>query len=887
MGATSFLWSFGDGMTDAVNANPVHLYGANGSYTVMLTTHNSISGCADTAISPITLSSPVAGIAVTDTALCRGDTVTMVGSLSAAPVGAARSYSWYLDNNSYVDTTGTFSYSYHTIGQKPVILVIGDYRGCNDTAYRTLLIAHPTAQFTGSPTPVCSPMPVLFNDQSTDAPTTYYTAHKWDLGDGTVLSGNASSVSHGYSSAGSFTVKLYVTDNIGCSDTLVKPAFIVVHKPIAFFSTATTACQNRAVTFNNTSTGSNLTYSWSFGDGGSSTLQAPVHFYMNTGTYTVSLVVTDDLGCKDTLIRSNYVTVVADPVAAFIASDTFSICSPLIDTFTNFSTGGISYAWSFGDGNTSAFFNTSNPYTTPGQYNVRLVVTNTYGCTDTATVLVKLLGYAGVLTYSPTSGCVPLTVTFNANVTGVPSFTYDFSDGNTFTTSSATTTHTYTVAGPHVPRLVLSNSRCQAYSAGIDTIKVDGITPGFKTIPNPICGADTVQFVDTSKAYFTPITSEKWIFNNGATSTLPSPVHYYIPGSYNVSLIATSGSGCVDTFLSTIVVHPIPVISAGTDTTICKSDSAQLLPSGGVSYVWSPSALLSCSACTMPRTAPSVPTVYYVVGTDVYGCTNTDSVTVRIKLKATGTADTGGDLCITGSLQLFAHDSFANAQYLWLPANGLSNNLIADPFAKPDTSTRYMVIIKEGKCIPDTAYVQVNVHPLPVISAAPGQTILAGSSVQLQTTETNVTRYLWQPPDGLDCDTCADPLATPKRTTLYQVFGYTDFGCVDSARINIDVVCDHSQVFMPNTFTPNNDGANDRFYPRGKGLQIIRSFRIYDRWGQKIYEKDNMQLNDMSNGWDGTFKNAKLTPDVYVYVVDAICDTGSPITWTGDITLLR
>jgi gliding motility-associated-like protein len=889
IGATSFLWSFGDGITDAVNINPVHLYAANGSYTVMLTTHNSTSGCSDSTVKVIVISSPQAVISIADTAFCRNDTVTLTGSIVNGPAGAAQTYSWYTTNTLYSDTSSNFRYEYATIGQKPITLIIHDYRNCDDSVTRTLLVAHPTVQFTGVPLPVCSPFPVTFTNQATDAPATYFTSQVWNYGDGNTGTGNFTIINHNYAAAGTFTVKLYVTDNVGCTDSLVKAAYVIVHKPHADFSVPgnTAICRNRAVPFSNASTASNPTYQWSFGDGGSSTAQTPVHFYLQTGIYTVKLVVTDDLGCKDSITKVNYITVVDNPVSAFISTDTISICSPLIDTFTNLSTGGVSYAWSFGDGNTSAFFNTTNVYTTPGIYNVRLVVTNIRGCTDTAIVPVKLLGYSGTLTYSPIKGCVPLTVHFTSSVTNVPTFTYDFSDGNTLTTNSTTATHTYTTVGPHVPRLILSNNRCQAYSTGIDTIKVDGIVPGFKTAPNPICGADSVKFSDTSKGYYTPISSEIWFLAKNTISTLPHPVQYYTIGNYIVTMIATSAGGCVDTSIQAIHVHPIPIISAGPDTTVCVGDSALLQPSGGVSYRWAPAALLSCTLCTAPYTSPATPSTYYVVGTDGNGCTNTDSTHVHLKTKATGTVDMGGDLCLTGSFQLNAHDSFINAQYTWLPPTYLNNSTISDPRASPKASTRYMVIIKEGKCIPDTGYVDLSVHPIPKISTGPGQTVLAGNSVTLETTETDVTRYVWIPPDYLDCDSCASPVSTPKKSTNYEVYGYTDFGCVDSAKIKIDVICDHSQVFLPNTFTPNNDGANDRFYARGKGLQIIKTFRIYDRWGELIFERTNLNLNDFSNGWDGTFKGSKLTPDVYVYVINAICDTGEPISWTGDIALLR
>jgi gliding motility-associated-like protein len=103
----------------------------------------------------------------------------------------------------------------------------------------------------------------------------------------------------------------------------------------------------------------------------------------------------------------------------------------------------------------------------------------------------------------------------------------------------------------------------------------------------------------------------------------------------------------------------------------------------------------------------------------------------------------------------------------------------------------------------------------------------------------------------------------------------------------VRIVCDKSQLFIPNTFTPNNDGENDIFYPRGVGLKSISSFRVYNRWGELVFEKRGTQLNDPSGGWDGTYKGKQLNPDVFVWVIEGICDTGDPVNTKGDINLIR
>lgn len=225
--------------------------------------------------------------------------------------------------------------------------------------------------------------------------------------------------------------------------------------------------------------------------------------------------------------------------------------------------------------------------------------------------------------------------------------------------------------------------------------------------------------------------------------------------------------------------------------------------------------------------------------------------------------------------------------YEWLPAGSLDNPNSDHPVAMPDTTITYLVISREGSCVPDSDYVTVIVHPRPEVEAGPDQTIIAGDVAYIDATGINVFRWEWFPYESLSCPDCEDPEATPKRTTTYTINVYTDFGCRDSDMVTIHVICKESQVYMPNTFTPNGDGQNDVFYPRGKGIEIIKSFRIYNRWGEVVFEKREMDTNEMNNGWDGTYKGKELAPDVFLYIVDAICDTGEPVTWKGDINLIR
>ncbi|MBA3829806.1 MAG: PKD domain-containing protein [Taibaiella sp.] len=886
---TSYLWNFGDATT-STTASPTHTYAATGTYSVRLIVYDSTTGCRDTSVNSVFVENPIAKFTASDTLVCINTPVTFTGTLLGGSVAAP--FIWRFDGTTIIDTTATINYTFRTTGYHSVKVFIKDDRGCTDTfsKYAYIGVAHPVAAFRGSPLSGCVPLTVYFTDSTTDIPGVAITSRYWDYGFSLYSIGSVTPA-YTYTTSGVYYVSLAVKDKVGCTDTIFKSGYVDAHKPIANFRSAASAvCQGAPVVFYNSSLGIGLKSHWDFGDGQTSNLFFPSHAYTALGTYNVKLVVTDTLGCKDSMTITACITVVGKPTAAFTMDDSFKICAPLIVHFKSHSVGAVSITWYFGDPTaTLAYTDSTNwTYVNAGVYTVMLVAKNAAGCTDTAFQTVHLLGYKGVLTYTPLAGCAPLTVSFTANISRVPSFIYDFGDGVLLRSHSTTASHTYTTAGAFLPKVIMTDdSGCSSESAGIDTIHVDGIYPGYSFFPHPACDSGTFEFLDTSSGAYSRITSHYWIFDDGTTSTSGIVFHtYHGPGAYPIILIGSTSTGCIDTFRSVFNVYSLPTINAGQDTTICVSDAATLMPSGGVSYKWSPKASLDCDSCTNPKASPTAATVYVVVGTDIHGCTNTDTVEVFIKTKTTSKATGGGEICQGESLSF--HDSAGYfSKYNWVPPYALTDAHSPDPIANPDTSLIYLAIAQQGSCIPDTQYVNVIVHPRPTVSAGPNQTMIAGNTINLDAIGTHISRYAWYPAQSLSCDSCENPIAAPKRTTTYTIKVYSDFGCQDSNRVMITVICDHSQVYMPNTFTPNNDGQNDIYYPRGKGLQIIKSFRIYNRWGQVVFQKENFNVNERNNGWDGSFNGKPLNPDVFVYVVDAICDTGEPLTWKGDISLIR
>ncbi|HRO41613.1 MAG TPA: PKD domain-containing protein [Flavipsychrobacter sp.] len=887
---TSHWWSFGDGDTSSAR-NPLHTYPALGTYVVSLYTYNSIYGCTDTLTRAITLIDPVLTFTTPDTAICEGDSITFFPNYTVTP---EYDYNWYIQSPGGYPlpwwyssrTVGSWGFRFNQRGIYQVYLLASDGLGCIDTFVKTILVAQPEAGFVATPSYGCAPENISFLDTTTNVPGAYQITRQWDFGNGQATS-NGPGISNLYAAAGLYTVQLIVVDNVGCTDTAVSQNYIDIRDPVPGFTVSdSNACMKELLAFQNTTTGSNnFTSVWYFGDGTSDTAKNPVHAYQQVGAFTVKLVVTDSIGCKDSITKVAYINI-TKPTAQFSASDTLSICPPLNVLFYNSSVGALTYAWNLGNGTNSNFFNPTGSYVNPGLYQIQLIATNAENCRDTAYGTVRVLGYAGGLTYSPLKGCAPLEVGFKAELFNIPSVIWDFSDGVTKSANgSDTTSHVYTTPGAYVPKLILSdNTGCQNSSLGLDTIKVDGVDAGFITA-SP-CINTPVTFIDTSFSYFSNIISWRWNFNNGQyTNTTKNPTYTFnTAGTYPVKLVTVNANGCTDSISTTFVIHDLPKIIAVSDTSICKGDAAQLFATGGVSYVWTPALTLSCDSCQSPLATPPTTTNYVVTGTDGRGCKNKDTVKVTIQLATTSTVANGGDICQDSSFQLNAYGA---QRYEWTPAETLNDRFIANPMASPSVTTLYRVIAWEGSCPSDTNTVRVVVHPKPSVDAGTDVTIVAGTNVMLNAKGSNIETYLWSPAQTLSCNTCSNPYANPQSTTMYKVVAMSLYGCKAYDTVIVRVLCDESQLFIPNTFSPNNDGQNDIFYPRGVGLKSIRSFRIYNRWGELLFEKRGIQLNDRTNGWDGTYRGSLQNPDVFVYAIDGECENGEPISWKGDISLLR
>ncbi len=361
------------------------------------------------------------------------------------------------------------------------------------------------------------------------------------------------------------------------------------------------------------------------------------------------------------------------------------------------------------------------------------------------------------------------------------------------------------------------------------------------------------------------------------------------PASAVYTLVTTDSFNCSDTNFFTIDVRPIPTIFISPEPAVaCVNDSLSLLAQGAATYVWRPNINISCDTCDRPSILGVTNLVYTVMATSIYGCKNTKEIPLTVLQHTDAGAGTDTTICYGQSVPLFAWGG--GDGYQWVNPAGLSSATIRNPIAKPDSTTIYEVIIKENACFKDTAFVRVGIESFPRLGVSPGAAIIAGNQVQLRTGIENhvpIASYRWTPANTLSCDDCPNPLATPTANTTYSVTVTSVHGCITDTFVTINMFCDRSEVFIPNTFTPNNDGLNDAFFVSGKGLNSIVRMSIYNRWGQLVFKLEHIAPNDPSAGWDGTFKGSTLQPDAFIYLIDVECELGAVYHFQGDISIVR
>jgi gliding motility-associated-like protein len=888
----NFEWNFGNGSAAVNSSRPVinFSYAQPGFYTVRLVTTDQL-GCKDTLVKNqyIRVNGPTANFGVTTPGNCLNSNVSFSDSSRSDGINAIVNWQWnYGDGTMNNYTAPPFVNQYDAPGTYQVSLTVTDAQGCLDSSKLRfpLIISKPIALFSSLDTLVCPGSIVKFKDSSNGLNLRY----EWNFGDG--KTDTSASPSHTYIGQGLFNVTLTVTDSYGCKDSSSKSQFVQVVVPQARFSMSDSfsTCPPLIVDFADSSAHA-LSYNWDFGDNTNSVLQNPSHFYSLAGVLTAKLTIVGPGGCTSTAEK----TIQIRGPRGELRYTPQTGCEPLQITFQATIYDRASLIWDFNDGATQVGTDTTTAYTYrfKGNYLPKMILVDEGGCQVPipGPDSIRVKGVDAGFTFNKKLMCDSGSVQFlDSSIANEPiiNHSWNFGDGNTGVGSNPT--HLYSSSATVYPSLIVSTvSGCSDTLTSLLRIKIVASPQISINRSANGCTPLTVNFQAQQTIADTSAIRWQWDFANGNTSTQANAGNqqYTTAGLYVVKLLATNSSGCIDTASVAVDAFAIPNVNAGpADTILCLGTPVQFNATGAASYVWSPATNLSCANCPSPATSTSRDLTYTLVGTSAQGCVARDSIAIKVKSKFVFNYSRPDSVCRGKSVRMSA--SGANI-YSWTPTTGLDDASSATPVATPTATTNYRVIGKDNVgCFSDTGFVQVKVNEYPTVEAGDDKTINVGTAIDLiPNISTDVVQVDWQPTGTIFRNFYPGISVKPNQNTSYEVEVKNRSGCAARDRVNVIVVCNGGNVFMPNTFSPNGDGVNDFFYPRGTGLFKIKTLRIFSRWGEQVFERTGFDANNPTYGWDGTVKGKTLSADVYVYVMEVICDNNSIITYNGNVALIK
>ncbi|HVF97371.1 MAG TPA: PKD domain-containing protein, partial [Flavisolibacter sp.] len=885
----TYFWDFGDGTTyaSAIPDSVQHTF-VSGVVDTFFVKLKAVNECgADSlvyaiVVAPNTIKLNLA-VNGTDRFGCAPHTVSFINNSQGASV-----FRWAFGDGATTTTTknlDTVRHTYLTPGTYTVTLQA--INNCSDTTTTETITVYPKprAQFTADKFTVCIGDSVRFTNLSDSA-----TAYRWTFGDG--RTSTLTAPNHTYTAAGSYVVTLVTFRNNPsgnvCTDS-TKQTVTVASTQTGLFTVSDSvgSCAPFTVTLVNKNKPS-VTATWDLGDGNTATGDSIVHTYQTAGTYLVKLTTRVPGGC--TYITTKPITV-NGPKGSLQYTGGY-VCHPSAVQFQAVATGATTYEWNFGDGTvlTTTQQTVFHTYQNAGFYVPKVTLKNgTCGIVLSGIDTIKVDKVDGGFRWAKTEVCGSTTLSFTDTSRaffGVQSIRWNFGDNTTGT--GAAPSHTYTSTGRYVVQLIVqSRSGCtDTVSTPIDVL-VKSIPVVAITAVDTACTRRTVAFnavVQTADA----INFVQWNVSNGANSTGAVFNHTFTqPGTYDVRLVVGTINGCYDTARHTIGINPSPVVTATPSLDLCRGNTVPLNVIGATTWQWLPLSGLSCYTCPSPIASPTITTPYVVQGKNSFGCADYDTVVITVIQPLQMNVSPDDSICIGQSSNLLASGA---SSYNWSPAVGLNNTTLSNPTATPTISTRYRVVGYDGyNCFTDTAFVTVAIGQYPTVNLGPDLVLPAGTLHTLTSVVSNgpIRNWNWTPSTNLSCATCPLPLAEIKKDITYRVNVTTAYGCSAADTINIKVSCSPDQVYVPNAFSPDRDKLNDVFMIRGKGIATVNFFRVFNRWGEMVFEATAFKPNDPRFGWNGNVKGVPAPPDVFVYTWEAVCENGPLFSGKGNVTVVK
>lgn len=717
-------------MPGSLTGSPVTVSPATTTtYTV---TGTGANGCTSTATRTITVNpTPTVTVTTSTATVCSGGSATLTAS-------GATTYSWMPGSltGTSVSVSPTSATTY---------TVTGTSGGCTSTATQAIAVnASPTVTASSSTTTICSGSPATLT-------ATGGTSYTWMPGS---LTGSPVTVTP----ATSTTYTVTGTAANGCTATATQAITVNATPTVTATATNNSICTGGNTTITG---GGASTYLWMPGSlTGTSITVTPA----TSTTYTVTG--TGANGCANT--QTIVITVGSQPTVT-VSSNT-TLCSGSSTTLS--ASGTTTYNWM--PGNLSGSSVTVSPTSTT-TYTV--TGTNAPGCSNTATVMVTV---NPVPTVTATASTLTVCSGSPTTLTGAGASTYLWMPGSLTGSSvvvSPTANTTYTVTGTDVNGCT-DNGTIAIAVAGLPSLNV---TPTATTI----CQGGTVALnaspTGNSTFSWSP-TAGLSAPNLPATNASPTSTTTYVVTRTN------NTTGCSRTATVVVTVNPAPAITASaSSTTICTGNPVTLTGTGASTYNWMPGNLNGSSVTVNPVAS----TTYTVTGTDINGCTGTQTIAITVGSQPTVTASSSSPSVCDGSSATLS--ASGTTSYTWMPGNLTGSSVIVTP----NVTTTYTVTGDNGPGCSNTATITVTVNSLPTVGASTSvSTICPGDVVTL--TGSGAASYDWMP-GSLSGSPVTD---APTSSITYTVTGTDVNGCSNTSTISIAVNTPPavSVVLMNDTF---------------------------------------------------------------------------------------
>jgi PKD repeat protein len=873
----SWNWNFGDGNFSTLQ-NPTHTFAGVGGYTVTLTITDT-NGLVGSVVHVVTIEKlPIANFAY-NTPNCSNDSVQFT-DLSSTENGFIRYWIWNFGDGTPVDTlyfpfdNPNVKHVFPAPGTFVVTLSIMNSDSCKDlVSLPVTVIPSPIANFFFDGR--CEDQVVQFTDASFANGAGNVVAWNWDFGDPVSGINNTSNLIdpiHTFQNPGTYTVLLQVTNFNNCTDTISKLVVINPHPPVDFTHTST--CMNDLTYFDPDTAvmnvGSIATWLWDFGDGQTSNAPNTAHAYIAPGTYTVTLTVTDTLGCMNVI--THLVVVNALPFAHFDAGT--SNCegaTVLFNDQSSLSAGYIiQWIWNFGDGNIDTVNfptpqNVQHVYALAGTYSVKLTIKASDSCTnfEIQNITIHPNPVANFDFTTPTCNGTAIDFTDISQLNGAGSIVqwqWDFGDPGSGILNFATIqnpSHVFTASGTFTVKLVVSSGNGCTDTVTRNVI-VKPLPPvDFNTTHN--CQNNAVNFDPDAVIMNLPIiTSFFWEFGDGVTSPLSNPTHIYVTaGTYPVTLTIVDTAGCTNSITKPINIIPEPNANFSSSTPACKESSVEFtnLSSAPQGYIYK--SEWNFGDGTPILTVTSLAPVFHTYATaNTFNVTLTvttyDSCKRTISIPFTILQNPLADFsyltsCVNSPVQfndLSQQGAGGFAGWSWNfgdPPSGTNNvSTLPDPshiYTSGGTYVVTLVVTNTGGCS-DTIQKNVLVHGLPTVDFTSSPGCVSDSTHFISSTFVNAAATvsrLWDFGDGFtspDIDPYHIYLASGSFTVTLTI---TDTaGCVNTKQHTVSIVppptslfqisvqtCANTPVFFTNQSSTPGGTITSFFWEFGDGLDTL------------------------------------------------------------------